>query len=60
MSGKTYRRKAYWNEPTMSWWERVYLFEIMRGLGITGGVFLKNMWLWTTGRKGALTTYYPE
>ena len=44
----------------MSLWERVYLFEILRGLGITGGVFLKNMWLWMTFRKGALTTYYPE
>ena len=27
----------------MSWWERAYLFEIMRGLVITGGVFLRNM-----------------
>ena len=44
----------------MTWWERAYLFEILRGLGITGGVFLRNMWRWMTGRKGALTTYYPE
>ena len=44
----------------MSWWERAYLFEIVRGLGITGGVFMRNMWRWMTGRKGALTTYYPE
>jgi NADH-quinone oxidoreductase subunit I len=53
-------RKQYWNEPVMGWWERAYLPEILRGLGITGGVFLRNMWRWTTGRKGALTTYYPE
>jgi NADH-quinone oxidoreductase subunit I len=53
-------RKEYWNAPTMSLWERLYLFEILRGLGITGGVFLRNMWLWMTFRKGALTTYYPE
>ena len=26
------RRKQYWNEPTMSWWERAYLPEIVRGL----------------------------
>ena len=28
----------------MSWWERAYLPEIVRGLSITGGVFLRNMW----------------
>ena len=60
MSRKPYQRKRYWNEPTMSWWEGAYLFEILRGLGITGGVFMKNMWRWITLRKGALTTYYPE
>ena len=57
---KPYARKQYWNQPTMSWWERAYLPEILRGLGITGGVFLKNMGRWMTLRKGALTTYYPE
>jgi NADH-quinone oxidoreductase subunit I len=57
---KPYVRKQYWNRPTMSWWERAYLPEILRGLGITGGVFLKNMFHWMTFRKGALTTYYPE
>ena len=25
-------RKRYWNEPTMTWWERAYLLEILRGL----------------------------
>jgi NADH-quinone oxidoreductase subunit I len=44
----------------MGWWERAYVFEIARGLGVTGGVFLRNLWKWATGRKGALTTYYPE
>jgi NADH-quinone oxidoreductase subunit I len=57
---RTYQRKQYWNEPTMGWWERAYLFEIIRGLAITGGIFLRNMAKWMTGRKGALTTYYPE
>ncbi len=60
MNDKPHPRKVYWNEPTMGWWERAYLFEILRGLGITSGVFLRNMWQWCTGRKGALTTYYPE
>lgn len=60
MSRQTFRRKAYWNQATMSLWERAYLPEIVRGLSITGGVFLRNMWRWITLRKGALTTYYPE
>jgi len=60
MSRPPYVRRVYWNEPTMGWWERAYLFEIVRGLSITGGVFVKNMFRWMTGRKGALTTYYPE
>ncbi|MBK6351260.1 MAG: NADH-quinone oxidoreductase subunit I [Proteobacteria bacterium] len=44
----------------MGWWERSYLLEVVRGLAITGGVFLRNMGKWLTGRKGALTAYYPE
>lgn len=56
----SYQRKRYWNEPTLTLWERAYLPEILRGLGITSGVFLRNMGRWITGKKGALTTYYPE
>jgi NADH-quinone oxidoreductase subunit I len=44
----------------MGWWEQAYLPEILRGLAITGGVFVRNMLRWMTGKKGALTTYYPE
>ena len=55
-----YRRKRYWNEPKMGVWERLYLPEILRGLAITGGVFMRNLGKWMIGRKGALTTYYPE
>jgi len=57
---KPYVRRRYWNEPTMTWWERAYIFEVVRGLLITGRVFVRNMWRWVTFRKGALTTYYPE
>jgi NADH-quinone oxidoreductase subunit I len=57
---KPYVRKRYWNEPEMSWYERAYLFEILRGMYITSRVFLRNMGKWITGRKGAITTYYPE
>ena len=55
-----YDRKRYWNEPTLGLWERAYLPEIVRGLALTSRVFLRNMVKWVTGRKGALTTYYPE
>jgi NADH-quinone oxidoreductase subunit I len=55
-----YKRKQYWNEPELTAWERSYLPEIVRGLFITSTVFLRNMGRWMTGRKGALTTYYPE
>ena len=57
---RAYRRKQYWNESTMGLWERLYLPEILRGMFITGRVFMRNMAKWMTGRKGALTTYYPE
>jgi NADH-quinone oxidoreductase subunit I len=60
MKAKPYVRKQYWNQPEMSWWERAYLFEIVRGMSITGGVFIKNMWRWITLRKGALTTNPEE
>jgi NADH-quinone oxidoreductase subunit I len=53
-------RREYWNRPEMGLWEKAYLPEVLRGLAITGGVFLRNMLRWMTGRKGALTTYYPE
>lgn len=53
-------RREYWNAPAMGWWERAYLPEILRGLAITSVVFLRNMGKWVSGRKGALTTYYPE
>ncbi len=57
---KPYARPKYWNAPTMGWWERAYIFEVARGLFITGRVFTRNMLRWMTGRKGALTIYYPE
>jgi NADH-quinone oxidoreductase subunit I len=57
---RAYRRRKYWNEPEMGLWEKLYLPEILRGLFITSRVFVRNMVKWMTGRKGALTTYYPE
>ena len=57
---KPYARPRYWNEPAMTWWERAYIFEVLRGLFITSRVFLRNMARFIVGRKGALTTYYPE
>ena len=60
MNERPAKKKQYWNEPELGLWERLYIFEIVRGLSITGGVFFRNMWKWVTGRKGALTAYYPE
>jgi NADH-quinone oxidoreductase subunit I len=54
------RRRKYWNQMELGWWERAYIFEILRGFRITGGVFLRNLGRWMTGRKGAITSYYPE
>ena len=56
----SYKRKQYWNEPTLGPWEASYLPEILLGLAVTSRIFLRNMGKWRTGRKGALTTYYPE
>lgn len=53
-------RRTYWNEPEMGRWESVYLLEVIRGLAITGGVFLRNLGTYMLGRRGAVTTYYPE
>ena len=36
----SYERKRYWNEPTLTAWERAYLPEIMRGLAVTSTVIL--------------------
>jgi NADH-quinone oxidoreductase subunit I len=55
-----YKRKQYWNEPELTGWEFSYLPEILRGLAVTSRVFLRNMGRWMSGRKGALTIYYPE
>ena len=60
MTKRAHVRKQYWNEPAMGLWERLYLPEILRGMAITSRVFFRNMGRWITGRKGALTTYYPE
>lgn len=59
-NAKGYVRKEYWNEREMTLWERAYLPEVVRGLAITTGIFLRNMLKWLTFKKGALTTYYPE
>lgn len=44
----------------MSWYEQAYIFEIAKGLMLTGGIFLRNLFKFMTFRRGALTAYYPE
>jgi NADH-quinone oxidoreductase subunit I len=53
--------------PPMTFWQKIYLPEIMRGLGITSGHFFKNMFFHTLHRMGlfkairaAVTIMYPE
>jgi NADH-quinone oxidoreductase subunit I len=53
-------RKPYYNKMKLPLWERLYIFEVLRGLGVTTKVFIQNMFKWLTFRKGALTAYYPE
>ena len=60
MARRPYVRKQYWNKMEMDWYERAYLFEVLRGLWITGKVFLQNLATYMVGKKGAFTTYYPE
>ncbi|MFN9807677.1 MAG: 4Fe-4S dicluster domain-containing protein [Betaproteobacteria bacterium] len=60
MSAARPTRRRYWNERRLGLWDRLYLPQVFGGLLITGGVFLRNMGTWLSGRKGALTTYYPE
>ena len=31
------RRRRYWNQPQMGWWEKAYIFEVIRGLKIIKG-----------------------
>ena len=42
MSRRPFERRVYWNEPTMNWWESMYIFEIVRGLSVTGRVFTRS------------------
>ena len=42
-----------------SWWERVYLFEIARGMGITIGHLFRNLAALRRGQVG-MTYQYPE
>ena len=57
---KKYARPKYWNANELTWYENAYLFEVVRGLWITGKIFTVNMAKWISGKKGALTIYYPE
>ena len=42
-----------------SWWERVYLFEIFRGMGVTISHFIHNLVELRKGKVG-MTYQYPE
>jgi len=40
--------------------QRFYVAEVLMGLGVTAGHFFRNLGLWLTGRKGAVTYQWPE
>jgi NADH-quinone oxidoreductase subunit I len=43
-------------DPRMRWWERLYLVEVARGLGVTMGHLIRNLFA-----QGKLLTYqFPE
>jgi NADH-quinone oxidoreductase subunit I len=44
----------------MTLWERLYIFEIVRGLILTAVIFFRNMLRWISGGNGAATVSYPE
>lgn len=48
------------NPADLGFWEKTYVPEIVKGIAITGGHFVRNMAKWLTGRKGAVTIQYPE
>jgi NADH-quinone oxidoreductase subunit I len=48
------------NPAELGFWDKLYLPEILKGIALTGGHFVKNMALWITGKKGAVTFQYPE
>lgn len=49
-----------WNRKDLTLIEQLYIVAIIRGLWLTGKIFFKNLWTYTRGKKGSLTTYYPE
>ncbi len=40
--------------------QRFYVVEVLVGLWVTSAHFFRNMGLWLTGRKGAVTYQWPE
>jgi NADH-quinone oxidoreductase subunit I len=40
--------------------QRFYLVEVLVGLGVTAAHFFRNMGLWLSGKKGAITYQWPE
>ena len=60
MTKRTYVRQKYWNEPTMGLWERPTCPRSCAASRSPAACSCATWGSWMTGRKGALTTYYPE
>jgi len=39
---------------------RIYVIEIIKGLWLTAGIFIRNFLTYSAGKKGSKTIYYPE
>ncbi len=52
--------RKYRNPEKMRFAEAIYIVEIVKGICLTAGVFLKNLGRWIIGKRGAVTACYPE
>jgi len=55
-----FKDMPYLDRNELSIWERVYIFEVIRGLLITGRHFFTNLFKWMRGKKGGVVIFYPE
>jgi len=50
----------YLDRAKLTFGDRIYIKEVIRGLLITGRHFFKNLFLWSRGKKGGVVIFYPE
>lgn len=50
----------YVDRAKLTFGDRIYIKEVIRGLLITARHFFKNLFLWSRGKKGGVVIFYPE